>query len=130
MKRSILIVDDSPDDIELTILAIERCRTDLMPSVARDGKIALELLSDSKKLPSLILLDLKMPGMGGVDFLREIRTNEKLKEIPVIIVTTSNLDSDRNESLEAGANDFLHKNFRMDHFCDELEMVMDRWLAA
>jgi two-component system response regulator len=130
MKRSILIVDDSPDDVELTILAVERCRTDLMPYVARDGKLALELLSDSKKLPSLILLDLKMPGMGGVDFLREIRANERLKEIPVIVVTTSTLDSDRNESLKAGANDFLHKNFRMDHFCDELEIVVDRWLAA
>jgi two-component system, response regulator len=130
MKRSILIVDDSPDDIELTILAIERCRTDLMPYVARDGKMALELLGDSKKLPSMILLDLKMPGMGGVDFLREIRANERLKEIPVIIVTTSNLDADRTESLKAGANDFLHKDFRMDHFCNQLETLMDRWIAA
>jgi len=130
MKRSILIIDDSPDDIELTILAIERCRTDLMPYIARDGKIALELLGESKSLPSLILLDLKMPGMGGVDFLREVRANERLKEIPVIVVTTSNLDADRNESLKAGANAFLHKDFRMEYFCNELEMLVDRWIAA
>ncbi len=128
MKHSILIVDDDSDDIELTTLAIEQCSVDVDVQSVTTGTAAFELLRNGHTPPSLILLDLKMPGMSGLDFLRELRADEHLKNIPVIIVTSSNLESDRQEVLKTGANDFLHKTFKMTQFCNELEMLLERWL--
>lgn len=128
MKQTILLVDDDPDDIELTTLAIEQCKLGLSVHTAMTGPAALDYLHDGNKLPSLILLDLKMPGMNGFDFLREIRADANLKNLPVIVVTSSNLDSDKSEAVKAGANDFLHKSFQMSRFCGELQMILERWL--
>jgi CheY-like chemotaxis protein len=128
MKHSILLVDDDLDDIELTTLAIEQCGADISVDSVMTGMAAAEYLRDGYQKTSLILLDLKMPGMSGLDLLREIRTDNLLKDIPVIVVTSSNLESDRKEALKAGANDFLHKTFKMTQFCSELEMLLARWL--
>jgi two-component system response regulator len=128
MKQSILLVDDDPDDIELTALAIEQCHLDIILDTAMTGMAALEFLRDGHNPPSLILLDLKMPGMSGFDLVREIRTDERLKEIPVIAVTSSNLETDRKEAFAAGANDFLHKTFMITQFCGELDKLLRRWL--
>ena len=76
----------------------------------------------------MILLDLKMPGMNGFDTLRIIRADERLKHIPVIIVTSSSLEADEKEGYEAGADGFLHKAFDIDQFAGDIEDILKRWL--
>jgi two-component system response regulator len=92
------------------------------------GETALALLRNSGELPSLMLLDLKMPGMSGIDTLRRMREDEELKHIPVVIVTNSTLESDRNAALNAGADGFIHKDFDMDKFGRDMKSLLDRWL--
>ena len=75
-----------------------------------------------------MLLDLKMPGMSGIDTLLQMRSDEHLKNITVIIVTNSSLESDRRAAFESGADGFLHKGCDWDQFTGKLESVLDRWL--
>jgi DNA-binding response OmpR family regulator len=79
-------------------------------------------------LPSLILLDLKMPGMSGFDTLRIIRADKLMKHIPVIIVTSSSLEADKKMGYETGADGFLHKAFDIDQFERDLKSMLERWL--
>lgn len=130
MSHTILIVDDNPDDIELTTIALGTVGREMRVKEALDGEAALELLRDGEDLPGLILLDLKMPGMSGLDTLREIRADDRLRDIQVVIVTSSSLESDRNEAYSAGANDFLHKAFEMDQFNEEVKSLLERWLRT
>ena len=124
----VLIVDDDPDDIELTALAIEKTRQDVCVISATDGKSALTLLLEGNDLPDLIFLDLKMPGMSGVETLREIRSADRLKNIPVVVVTSSSLESDKHEAYSAGANDFAHKAFDLGRFNRDIHSLMRQWL--
>ena len=97
----IFIVDDSPTDIELTTIALEATGREIRVRSALDGKSALAMLRNGLGVPALILLDLKMPGMSGIEVLREIRADDRLKEIPVVVVTSSALESDRTEAIAA-----------------------------
>src|SRR5208283_1398834 len=105
----ILIVDDSPTDIELTTIALEATGREISVRSAKDGCSALAMLRNGHELPDLILLDLKMPGISAIEVLREIRAFERLRELPVVVVTASSLESDRTEAIHAGANDYLEK---------------------
>jgi two-component system response regulator len=127
--HTILIVDDNPDDIEIARRILAKSGRDVRVEEARRGEAALELLHDGKERPSLILLDLKMPGMNGIDTLRKIRSDEKLKNIPVVILTSSSLESDRNEAFDAGADAFVHKAFDINQFSEDIKCILDRWLA-
>ncbi len=124
----ILIVDDSPTDIELTIIAIEDTGQEIGVLSATDGESALAMIRNTQKLPTLILLDLKMPGMDGIEVLREIRADNCIKEIPVVVVTSSSLASDRSEAIAAGASGYIQKPLALDQFSKELESILHRWL--
>ncbi len=128
IKRMILIVDDSPIDIELTSTAIEATGREISVRSAPGGKSALTMLRNRDGLPALILLDLKMPGMGGIEVLREIRADEHLRYLPVVVVTSSSLESDRTEAVAAGASDYLQKPLSLDQFSKDLESILNRWL--
>lgn len=126
----ILIVDDNPDEIVLTRRVLEKIGCEVKTESSDSGAAALECLRNCKDLPAVILLDLKMPGMSGIDTLRQIRSEERLKHIPVIIITSSALEEDRRESLESGANSFLHKAFDLKQFGEELKSLLKIWLKA
>jgi len=128
MTQTLLIIDDNPDDIEITKMSLARINREIKVTAAPRGEAALEFLRGEKILPALILLDLKMPGMSGFDTLRKIRADERLKHIPVIIVTSSSLEADEKMSYEAGADGFLHKAFDINLFGRELKSVLERWL--
>lgn len=128
VERSILIVDDNPDDIEITkIVLTEIGRKEKLEAV-RSGEAALNRLRSEDDLPALILLDLKTPGMGGIDTLRQIRMDERWKHIPVIIVTASSYGSDEKDAYDAGADGFLPKAFDMDEFGRNLDALLARVL--
>ncbi|MEJ2696183.1 MAG: response regulator [Candidatus Sulfobium sp.] len=126
--KKILIIDDSQDDVLIAERVISRLKRGVRTEVARSGEEGLALLAGEETLPALILLDIKMPGMDGVEVLRRIRGNLRLGDIPVIIVTHSALDSDVDACCEAGANAVLHKAFDIDRFGKEIEAVLERWL--
>jgi two-component system response regulator len=124
----ILIVDDSPTDIELTEIALKATGREMSLLSALDGKSALSMLRRGGAMPALILLDLKMPGMGGIDVLHEIRDDDRLKEIPVVVVTSSALESDRADAIAAGASCYIQKPLALAQFSKSLETLVQRWL--
>ena len=128
--KNVLIVDDSPDDIELARIAIQSTGEQVSVDSAPDARTALESMRACKLLPSVILLDIKMPGMSGLDMLREMRADSRLKDIPVITVTSSPLESDREKAFAAGANGFLHKSFSLNEFSGNLSIALKYLLPA
>lgn len=126
--HTILIVDDNPDDIELTRIVLAELGRHEKLDIARSGEIALERLVQAKELPSLILLDLKAPGMNGIDTLHQLRNDERLRHIPVIIVTSSSFPLDEKEAFAAGANSYLYKSFDMDEFGRDLDSLLQCFL--
>ncbi len=131
IRETILIVDDNPDDIEITRIALEEAGRKETLAAALRGEAALDMLRVANgSLPSLILLDLKMPGMSGIDTLRQIRADEHLKHIPVIVVTSSSLEADEQEAYDAGADCFLHKAFDIDQFGNNLNYLLERFVKS
>jgi CheY-like chemotaxis protein len=128
VKTMIFVVDDDPDDIELTTLALEVTGRGIEVRSATDGMSALAMLRDGLGEPAMILLDLKMPGMSGIDVLREIRADDRLGELPVVMVTSSSLDSDRAKAMAAGASDYIQKPLTLHQFSKDLESALHRWL--
>ncbi len=128
MERTILIVDDNPDDIEITRIVMAETGRQEKVSAARSGEAALHYLRSADDLPVLIMLDLKTPGMSGIDTLRQIRLDERLKHIPVIMVTASSYGSDEQEAYAAGADGFLLKAFDLDEFSRKLNSLLERIL--
>jgi CheY-like chemotaxis protein len=123
----ILIVDDNPNDVEITRIALAEKGWKLKVEAAKRCDIALDGLRKGKELPFLIILDLKIPGMSGIDCLKEIRTDERLKSIPVAIVTSSSHPADEKNAYAAGANAFLYKAFDIDQYSEDLNTLIVRF---
>lgn len=128
MTQTILIIDDNLDDVEITRMALARIDRGMKVETAPRGEAALEFLRSKKTLPALIFIDLKMPGMSGFDVVRKIRADERMRHIPVIIVTSSSLEADEEKGYEAGADGFLHKAFDINRFERDMTSVLERWL--
>jgi CheY-like chemotaxis protein len=107
----IYIVDDDPDDRQIILDAFLEHTNMLDYVFLEDGRELVETLqsSDENKFPSLVILDLNMPGMLGLQVLKEIRSNARYSHIPIVVLTTSDLNTDRKHSYELGANCFLTK---------------------
>ena len=128
--QTILIIDDSEVDILLTKMVLAKIGREIRTDTALNGEAGLALLRGAAALPSLILLDLKMPKLNGIEVLRKIRGDARLSRIPVVIVTHSELESDKEASYKAGANSFLHKAFDFDQFRKGMEQVMSEWMGS
>jgi len=132
---SILLVEDNPDDVELTILALERNNIANPVKVVRDGQEALDYLFYKGKyegadhdLPNLVLLDLKLPKVDGIDVLREIKGDRKLKLIPVVVLTSSKEDNDLLKSYDLGVNSYIRKPVDFDKFVETVKQIGFYWL--
>lgn len=134
--KYILLVEDNPDDVALTQMAFRKCRISNKLAVAWDGEEALDFLfsrgkyadRDSGQKPALILLDLKIPCLSGLEILQQIRADEKTCSIPVVILTSSVEETDREESLHRGANDFFIKPVDFDEFMGLVQQLNSEWL--
>ncbi len=126
--KLILIIDDDPDDIEITRRSLIKADPKIAIRVAEGGEEALRMLQEMSRLPALILVDLKMCGMSGIDTLHRIRADERLKNMRVVVVTNSTLESDRKAALSAGADVFLHKAFDMEEFNRDIHAILERWV--
>jgi CheY-like chemotaxis protein len=131
--RRILIVDDSPKDVELTIAALSEKNLANEVIVAEDGEEALDYLyrrgkfANESGFPAVILLDIKMPKMDGIEVLRHIRSDPKFKFIPVIMVTSSREEKDLVESYKLGANSYVVKPVDIIQFIDALKVLGQYW---
>lgn len=130
----ILYAEDSENDIELTLAAFDECKLANPIDVVRDGEEALDYLFYRKKFsrrarasPVFILLDLKMPKVDGVEVLKEIRKSEDYKNIPVIILTSSKMESDIVKSYELGANGFVVKPIDFNEFIEAIKNLGYFW---
>jgi CheY-like chemotaxis protein len=134
---TILMVDDNADDVELALLAFREARISNPIAVATSGQGALDRLfgrtmqQDGKRypLPDLILLDLKMPGVDGLEVLRQLRAAPVLKMIPVVIMTSSSLEGDRIMSYSLGANSYLVKPVSLENMVRLASVINDYWLS-
>jgi CheY-like chemotaxis protein len=128
LQPTILIIDDGEDDVLLMKIVLSRIRRDLKTEVALSGEAGLALLRRGEASPQLILLDLKMPNMSGIEVLQKIRGDAGLRGIPVVMITNSTLESDKMAAVEAGADSFLHKATDLDQFRKDMERILARWL--
>ena len=136
-EKHILLVEDDPDDVKLTLKALQKSRVANTVEVVWDGVEALDYLfgrgkfaaRDKSMMPQLILLDLKMPKMDGLEVLRRIRSDERTKLLPVVILTTSTEDRDRIESYKLGANSYIRKPVDFHQFADAVEQLGLYWLV-
>jgi len=126
----VLLVEDSTTDVELTRLALERGRVPTEVESAGNGLEALETLEQGEPLPDLVLLDLKMPKMTGHEFLERINEMEQLKALPVVIVTTSDLDADRDRAHDLGAHAYITKDPNFVYFQEMLEGVVAEFVSG
>ena len=134
--KIILLVEDNPDDVELTLRAFKKNNMSNTVIVARNGVEALDYLfgkgiykeRDIKDLPVLIMLDLNLPKINGLEVLKAIRQNEITKLLPVVILTSSNQDEDLIESYKLGANSYISKPVNFKEFLEAAKLLCLYWL--
>lgn len=135
-KRHILLVEDNPDDVELTLRALKKNNIKNEVTVAIDGVEALDYLfargkfegRDRNQRPVLVLLDLKLPKLDGLEVLKQIRADEFTKLMPVVILTSSREESDVIAGYELGANSYIRKPVDFDQFIEAVRQLGLYWL--
>ena len=125
----ILLVEDNPSDEELTLRALRKAKIANPVVVARDGAEALaHLFTPGAALPQLVLLDLNLPKLGGLEVLRRIRADERTKLIPVVILSSSSEDRDLTGGYGVGANSYIVKPVDFTRFADAVKQLGLYWL--
>lgn len=136
-SKIILLVEDNPDDEELTLLALKESNILNEVVVARDGVEALDYLfaagryenRDPRRSPQLVLLDLKLPKLDGLEVLRRLRADPRTELLPVVILTSSGEEEDVIASYRSGANGYVRKPVEFHRFADAIKHVGLYWLV-
>ena len=136
-NKIILLAEDNPDDVQLTLRALKKSKIMNEVVVAQDGVEALDYLfgtgkyagRDTKIMPQVVLLDLKMPKMDGLEVLQRIRKEERTKLLPVVVLTTSSEDRDRVDSYKLGANSYIRKPVDFNQFAEAINQLGLYWLV-
>ena len=129
-ETDILLIEDNPGDRELFIKALQKSRITNKIEIAEDGKKALELLFEPNKplRPKLIILDLGLPQISGLEILKQIRNHPDIKNIPVVIFTGSNKETDKISTLAEGVNSFITKPVDFYKFTECVKEISLHWL--
>ncbi len=131
--RSILLVEDNPMDVDLTLRAFKRRRVTNTIHVARDGEEALAWLARweaGEPWPAVILLDLKLPKVDGLEVLRRLKQHATLRVIPVVVLTTSTENADVQMAYQLGANSYIVKPVDFEKFMDVSEKIDLYWTVV
>lgn len=134
--KTVLLVEDNESDVDLTRRALQKGHIEDELVVAEDGQIALEYLlgigayegRDVNKTPAVVLLDLKLPRIPGLEVLRRIRQDERIKHLPVVVLTTSSENADLATSYKLGANSYLRKPVDFTEFSESVNKICFYWL--
>ncbi|GAP07800.1 MAG TPA: response regulator [Anaerolinea thermolimosa] len=132
----VLLVEDNPDDEELALRVMRQHQVADEVLVAHDGMEALEVLFGTdtrpglvqRELPRVVLLDLKLPGLSGLEVLARIRSDPRTRYLPVVVLTSSTEESDILSSYRLGANSFVHKPVEFQRFADAVRQLGHYWL--
>ena len=132
----IILVEDNPVDIELTMDALQRHNLANRVKVLKDGEEAVNYIFRKGEYsdcgicehPALILLDLNLPKIDGLEILRRIRSDERTKAIPVVVLTSSTMDKDRIESYNLGVNSYIVKPVDFDNFAKAVALIGFYWV--
>ena len=132
----VLLVEDNPSDEKLALRAFKRCEQPFDVAVVRDGGEALDFLfaegnhrdRAGATLPRLVLLDLKLPRIDGIDVLRRLRADERTRLVPVVVFSASREEEDLRRSLQLGANAYLHKPVDFAEFVEAVRVLVIFWL--
>jgi two-component system, response regulator len=132
----ILLVEDNPSDLRLTLRALEQHNIANRVEVARDGAVALDFLfgtgefegRDIAQAPKLVLLDLKLPKVDGLEVLQRVKSDKRTKRIPIIVLTSSREERDIVESYELGVNSYIVKPVDFEQFAEAIRQVGFYWL--
>lgn len=135
-EKIILLVEDNPDDEELTIRSLRKANITNQIKVAQDGQEALEFLfcegkyadRDPTKMPTVVLLDLKLPKLNGIDVLKQMRADARTTLIPVVVLTSSSEDEDMLNSYESGANSYVRKPVDFAAFAEVVTQLGVYWM--
>lgn len=135
-NKIILLVEDNPDDALLTTLALKESKICNRIIHVQDGVEALDYLfgrgshsgRDAADLPALILLDLNMPKVGGLEVLKQVRTDPRTRHLPVVVLTTSKEEQDLVASYDLGANSYVRKPVDFDQFTEAARSLGMYWL--
>ena len=133
--RIILLVEDNPDDVDLTLRALKKNNIKSKVIIAKDGVEALDYLHgtgmhagrDTKDQPVIVMLDLKLPKISGMEVLRDIRQNERTSLIPVVILTSSTEKKDMVEGYKLGANSYIRKPVDFEQFAEAIKLLGLYW---
>jgi two-component system, response regulator len=136
-EKYILQVEDNPDDMTLTELAVRKSRISNRLVAVYDGQQALDFLfcqgqyvgRDCDDAPAVILLDLKLPLVDGLEVLRQIRADKRTHDIPVIVLTSSTEKDDQLESRRLGANSYIRKPTGLTPLIETLQQIKADWLS-
>jgi two-component system, response regulator len=135
-RYGVLVVEDNSDDEAMTLRALRMCGLPLKVTLARDGAQAVEMLnSDLRELgldqaPRLVLLDLKLPKLDGLEVLRFVRSTPAIESMPVVCLTSSDETSDTARAYSLGANSYVRKPIDFDHYLDTVANVARYWLTV
>ncbi len=130
-QKKILLVEDNADDADLTLRALKKSNIVNEVVVARDGTAALDFLltPEPQPLPAIVLLDLRLPGIDGLEVLRRIRAEERTRLLPVIILTTSKEQEDLLGGYRNGCNSYIRKPVDFSEFLVAVQQIGAYWLA-
>jgi two-component system response regulator len=137
-NSTILLVEDNPDHQELTLMTLAENNVLNEIAVANDGIEALDYLygtgkhagRDPRDVPALILLDLKLPKIGGIEVLKRVREDERTRYVPVVILTSSSEEEDIVASLEGGANSYVRKPVDFSRFVEQVHRLQVYWMLV
>ena len=135
-QKTILLVEDNPDDIALTLRALKKNNIQNRVDVVTDGAEAIDYFNNILKkgendidgLPTVVLLDLKLPKVDGYEVLKFIRSNEKIKFLPVVVLTSSKEEQDLLNSYTLGANSYIRKPVDFNQFMEAVQNLGLYWL--
>jgi len=136
MENMILLVEDNPNDEELTLRALRKANIANEVTIARDGQEAIDFLFGTGKyagreppaMPAVVLLDLKLPKLDGIDVLQRIRADPRTKLIPVVVLTSSSEDEDMVRSYQSGANSYVRKPIEFSAFANAVTQLGMYWV--
>lgn len=138
MTKTILLVEDNPQDEKLTLRALRKVNLANQVDVVRDGQQALDYLfregefaaRGGSELPTVVLLDINLPRVNGLDVLARLRNDARSRLLPVVILTSSDEEQDRLRSYESGANSFVRKPLDFAEFAETVARLGVYWLAT